>query len=180
MKPMTQDNHLNHEHLPDKSRNSKRSGLIIRVLVYGSIIVLIWSGLAPGRIHHDNKKRNPARTTIANLNEGQKLYYAKKNIFANDIPSLGVSISSNNNYNYSTKFDVSGVIDKKNIAFSYANSKHAVLRSYVGAVFRVQSQKSEVVSIICESYLAGVIQIPKPFLKNGEATCAPGTMQVSN
>lgn len=174
---------------PKKSGRSPKSLLrwsIYSLLGFGVVGLFLPTFLYQATGGCASKARSSeGKTYVGSMNRGQQAFWIENGNFGKSIPVLELGIQEETT-NY--KYEVQGF---KLVTYQYAIPKNDKAKSFVGAVFvlpdrsqktqgldRSQSEPKQLATfaIVCESPETGVkTKLPKPFLNNGEPTCAEGT-----
>jgi hypothetical protein len=117
--------------------------------------------------------------TVGMMNRAQQAYLFENNRFAQSVDSLGKAMPTRSRlYDYSTQVT-------PRTAFNYGIARTPNAYSYVGGVFQIPqntgSAKSAqdgmtTVAILCVAEQPGPIRPAQPILKQGQPTCAKGTV----
>ncbi|KJH71516.1 type IV pilin-like G/H family protein [Aliterella atlantica] len=137
------------QHLNQKKQD--RGFTLIELLVVIIIIGILSAIALPSFLSQVAKARqSEGKANVGSLNRAQQTYYFEKETFTNDINSLGIGISTTNNYSYSAAAITSITDDVAN----KARSLNVDLKGYVGGVFKNTVAGTTKV-ILCEANSTG-------------------------
>ncbi|MGK7902614.1 MAG: type IV pilin-like G/H family protein [Hormoscilla sp.] len=146
------------------------------------VIIGVFATLAlialPSILSQANKaKQSEAKTNIGSMNRAHQAYFLdnkepeEKGKFANEFGKLELDIpTETENYQYLLRATDSAT-------FHYAIAKERELKSYVGAVFMVETASEGTLAISCEAAEPGLIPA-EPQMENGVPTCGAGTEEL--
>ncbi|WP_446405708.1 type IV pilin-like G/H family protein [Coleofasciculus sp. C1-SOL-03] len=121
---------------------------------------------------YSKAKQSEAKQYIGSMNRAQQAYFLEESNFTNNIPELGLGISTETaNYTYSTHATSLSAIN-------YSVSRESHLKSYVGGVFLGSVEATgelTTLAILCETKDKGTNRPPAPIVEEGRLQCAPGT-----
>lgn len=152
------------QHLTQKKQD--RGFTLIELLVVIIIIGILSAIALPSFLSQASKARqSEGKSNVGALNRAQQTYYLENETFTNDIASLGIGISSTNNYSYSAAAINSITDDVANKAKALNDD----LKGYVGGVFKDTVAGTTKV-ILCEADNTGQLDPEQP---NSATYCGP-------
>ena len=140
-------------------------------------LIFLW-GLSSGNT--EKTKQTEAKQYVSAMNRSQQAYHLEYGKFVTDDnkkgwDKLGIGIKTEtNNYKYSFRGGNKAV-------FNYGIAKNNNLKSYVGGVFVVSNNKSQMHThtIVCESDFPNNTHPHDPVYYNGKIKCGEGTKEIS-